>query len=65
VARLTANWSADSSQRWTVPIGGGGKIFKTGDQPINALFLAFDDAARPSGGPNWTIRSQVQLLFPK
>ena len=26
---ITANWEADSDDRWTVPLGGGfGKIFK-------------------------------------
>ena len=33
---MTANWEADSSNRWTIPVGGGvGKIFKIGKQPVN------------------------------
>jgi len=33
---ITANWEADSDQRWVVPIGGGvGKILKIGKQPVN------------------------------
>ena len=33
---ITANWSANGSQRWNVPIEGGlGKIFKIEGQPIN------------------------------
>ena len=33
---ITANWSANGSQRWNVPIGGGlCKIFKIEGQPIN------------------------------
>ena len=33
---ITANWDAASSERWTVPIGGGvGKIIKIDKQPIN------------------------------
>jgi hypothetical protein len=63
---ITANWSADSSQRWTVPIGGGGgKIFKIGTQPINASFQAFDYVAHPSLAPRWAVRFQVQFLFPR
>jgi hypothetical protein len=63
---ITANWSAASSQRWTVPIGGGGgKIFRIGGQPINASFQAFNYVERPSAGPNWAVRFQVQLLFPR
>ena len=33
---LTVDWKADSSQQWTVPIGGGvGKIFHLGKLPVN------------------------------
>jgi hypothetical protein len=63
---ITANWSAPSSQRWTVPIGGGGgKIFAISGQPINASLQAYGNAERPSGGPNWALRFQVQFLFPR
>jgi hypothetical protein len=63
---ITANWSAASPQRWTVPIGGGvGKIFRIGAQPVNAGLQVFDYVERPSGGPNWAVRFQVQLLFPR
>jgi hypothetical protein len=63
---ITANWSAASSQRWTVPLGGGGgKIFKINGQPINAGVQAFAYVARPTGGPDWALRFQIQFLFPK
>ena len=33
---ITANWKAESSQRWTVPLGAGvGKIFHFGPLPVN------------------------------
>jgi hypothetical protein len=63
---MTANWSASSSQRWSIPIGGGvGKIFKIGGQPMNASLQAFDYVAHPSFAPRWAIRFQIQLLFPR
>ena len=63
---ITSNWNAVSSQRWTVPIGGGiGKILKLGKLPINAQMQAFYNVVRPSNGGNWTLRLQIQLLFPK
>ena len=63
---ITANWSAPSSLQWTVPIGGGGgKILKIGDQPINAQLQAFHYVARPNAGPGWEARFQLQFLFPK
>jgi hypothetical protein len=63
---ITANWSADSSQRWSVPMGGGaGKLFRIGGQPINATLQAYDYVERPSFGPKWALRFQVQFLFPR
>ena len=64
---ITANWKADSNDRWTVPIGGGiGKIFTIGDQALNGQMQAFYNVVSPDNvGGNWTIRVQLQLLFPK
>jgi hypothetical protein len=63
---ITANWRATSGNRWTVPVGGGGgKILHVGRQAVNAYIQAFDDAVRPRQGGTWTLRLQVQLLFPK
>ena len=34
---ITVNWLAAPGEQWTVPVGGGfGRVFKLGDQPINA-----------------------------
>jgi len=63
---VTANWKADSGNQWTVPIGGGiGHIFHFGKLPVNAQVGAYYNAVRPDFGPNWQIRAQVQLMFPK
>jgi len=63
---ITANWDAKASDTWTVPVGGGvGKIFKIGGQPINAQLASYYNVERPDGGPEWSIRFQLQLLFPK
>ncbi len=63
---LTANWKADSGDQWTVPLGGGvGKLFRLGKLPVNTQLQAFSNVARPSGGPDWQLRFQVQFLFPK
>lgn len=61
---VTANWEASSSQRWTVPIGGGGgKIFRIGKQPMNAQVQAFYNLEHPDLGPEWTLRLQLQFIF--
>ena len=63
---ITANWKAESSQRWTVPVGGGvGKIFHLGKLPVNSTVQAYYNVVTPDNGPNWQIRAQVQFMFPK
>lgn len=64
---ITANWEADESDnRWTVPVGGGvGRMFKVGEQPINAKLEAYYNVERPDGAPDWSISFQWAFLFPK
>jgi len=62
----TVNWDAAGGQKWTVPVGGGGgKIFHLGKLPVNTQLAAYYNAVRPDNGPNWQIRFQIQLMFPK
>ncbi len=63
---ITADWEADSDDTWTVPFGGGfGKIFKIGNQPVNAQVSAYYNVEKPDFGPRWQTRLQLQFLFPK
>ncbi len=63
---ITADWEAGHGDRWTVPIGGGfGRVFKIGEQPVNAQLAAYYNVAKPSGGADWQLRAQLQFLFPK
>jgi hypothetical protein len=63
---ITANWKIAEEDRWTVPVGGGGgKIFRVGKQRLNAYVQAFDNVVHPHEAGNWTLRVQLQLLFPK
>jgi hypothetical protein len=63
---ITANWRASSGNKWTVPIGGGGgKVLRVGHQAVNAYVQAFDNVVQPHEGGSWTLRLQIQLLFPK
>ena len=63
---ITANWEADSDNRWTVPFGGGfGKVFKIGKQPINASLKAYYNVEHPDDASNWNISTQFTFLFPK
>jgi hypothetical protein len=62
---ITANWSADSGERWTVPLGGGaGRLFAIGDQPVNISMQAFYNVERPIDAPEWQLQFTFMLLFP-
>jgi hypothetical protein len=63
---ITANWEADSSDTWTVPLGGGvGKLFKIGDQAMNARMEAYYNVEKPDNAPDWQWGFTIQFLFPK
>lgn len=63
---ITANWEADSNNRWTVPIGGGfGKLVKIGGQPINLRTEAYYNLEKPDNAPEWLWGFTIQFLFPK
>ncbi len=63
---MTANWEADSGDKWTVPVGGGGgRVFKIGKQPVNVQAQAFYNVEKPEYAADWQLRLQLQFLFPK
>lgn len=63
---MTANWEADSDDRWTVPLGGGaGKILHFGKLPVNTSLQAYYNVEHPDEAAEWQLRFQVQFLFPK
>lgn len=63
---MTVNWQAKGPNQWTVPMGGGvGKIFHIGKLPVNSQVAGYYNVARPDFAPNWQIRAQIQLMFPK
>jgi hypothetical protein len=63
---ITANWEAESGNKWTVPLGGGvGKIWRIGKVPVNTQLQAFYNVEKPDLAADWSLRFQVQLLFPK
>jgi hypothetical protein len=62
---ITANWEASSDGTWLVPLGGGGRVFKTGPQPVNLSLQAHYNVDKPKFGPNWSLRFAASFLFPK
>ncbi len=65
---VTANWKNSASDTWTVPLGGGlGRVFRLGSlPPMNISLAAFYNVENPTNvGPDWSLRFQLQLLFPR
>jgi len=64
---ITADWTADSENRWTVPLGaGGGKLVMLGGKlPINLQTQLYYNVVRPDFGPKMQWRFQVQTVIPK
>ncbi len=63
---ITANWKADSGNKWTVPVGGGiGKITRLGKLPINFQVAGYYNVESPRYGADWQLRLQLAMLFPK
>ena len=63
---ILADLEAASDQRWTVPLGGGfGKMFNWGKQPMDFQAQVFSYVKAPDGGPEWQLRLQLKLIFPK
>ena len=63
---ITYDWRAASDDSLTLPLGGGvGKIFKIGQQAMNARVESYYNVVRPEDGPEWTIGGTIQFLFPR
>jgi hypothetical protein len=64
---ITADWKAESEDRWIVPLGaGGGKLVLLGGKlPLNLQTQLYYNVVRPDFGPEWQWRVQAQILLPK
>ena len=68
VPAITVNWELRQEDRWVVPFGGGiGKIFAIGKQKMNGQVQVFYNVVKPEDldGPDWSLRLQLQFLFPR
>jgi hypothetical protein len=62
---MSANWSAPSGQKWTVPIGlGVSKITHVVEQPLNFELQYYHNLNRPSPAGSEQLRLEVAALWP-
>ena len=63
---ITANWDAETENRWTVPIGAGvGKLHRFGKQPVDFKLVYYYNVEKPTVGADWSLLFSVKLLFPQ
>jgi len=62
----TANWEAESGEKWTVPLNlQVSKVTRLGRRPMSIGLGAGYFVDKPEGGPSWKLRAIVTLIFPK
>lgn len=62
---ITANWNANSDQRWLVPLGGGvGKVFTLFSKPASLALEAYSNVIKPDGAPDSVFRIALTLPIP-
>lgn len=64
---IAADWQASSGNTWVVPLGGVvGRTFDLGGgHGLDVNFGAYSYLVKPDGGPDWSIKFGLTLLFPR
>lgn len=63
---ITANWNAESDQRWLIPLGGGvGKSFTLFSKPATFAVEAYSNVVKPDGAPDSVFRIALTLPIPR
>jgi hypothetical protein len=63
---VTADWEAAAGDQWLVPIGAGlGRVVKPGLIPMDVSAHYYYNVEHPTQGPDWQLRLQLRLIFPK
>jgi hypothetical protein len=62
---ITANWHAESGQKWLVPLGGGfGKQFGPESSPWAVSVQAYVNIIKPDSAPDWALRIAIIAAIP-
>jgi hypothetical protein len=64
--QILADWEAQGSDRWTVPLGlSVGKVVKFGQLPVQIQIAGQYFVQRPNGGPEWNVQLQITPVIPR
>ena len=62
---ISANWKADSDNRWTIPWGLQiSKVTRFASQPVNLLLGYYWNSEHPDGAADRQVRFQLNFMFP-
>ena len=62
---ITFDWTADTANGWTIPMGADiGKAFTIGSHSLSLQGGAYDLLKRPDGAPQWIMRVSRNLPLP-
>jgi hypothetical protein len=61
---ITANWNAERSDRWLIPLGGGiGRKFGSEGRQWRTSIQLYGNVARPEGAPEWSARLALTAVI--
>jgi hypothetical protein len=61
---ITYDWTADSANAWTIPMGADiGRVFKVSSQDFSLQVGTYGLLKRPDGALQWIVRVNLTLLF--
>jgi len=63
---ITADWEADSGDKWTVPLGGGvGRVMHIGKQAMNFRVAVFGNIVKPDYASDFNVQFSATFMFPE
>jgi hypothetical protein len=63
---ITANWDAESGQKWTVPVGAGiSRTLVFSGRPLTLAMHYYHNVVHPDAAAANQVRFMVVMLFPK
>lgn len=63
---IISDWQKRDSNRWVIPIGGGGgRVFEWGNQKFNVQLEGYYNVVKPKFGADWQLHLEFVLMFPE